>query len=85
MSATVISKEVEAHEPYLLDILVISKVIQKEVMGDVSGALVVKNPPCNAGDEGSIHGQGTKILSLCPATREALTPQLSPDAAKINK
>ena len=54
-------------------------------MGDVFGALVVKNPPCNAGDEGSIHGRGTKILSLCPATREACTPQLSPDAAKINK
>lgn len=43
MSATVISKEVEAHKPYLLDILVISKVIQKEVMRDVAGAQVVKN------------------------------------------
>ena len=91
MPATVISKVVEVHKPCLLDILVVSKVMQKEVMGDFSGALVVKNPPCKAGDEGSIQGQGTKIphaegqLSLCPATREARMPQLRPDAAKISK
>ena len=37
---------------------------------------MVKNPPSNVGDAGSIRGQGTKIphaagqLSLCPATRQ---------------
>ena len=32
-------------------------------MGEVDfpGGPVVKNPPSNAGDAGSIHGQGTKI------------------------
>ena len=41
---------------------------------DFPGGPVVKNPPCNAGDEGSIPGQGTKIpyasgqLSLHDAT-----------------
>ena len=29
---------------------------------DFPGGPVVKNPPCNAGDMGSIPGQGTKIL-----------------------
>ena len=44
------------------------------------GGSVVKNLPCNAGDAGSIPGQGTKIphameqLSICAAIR--------PDAAK---
>ena len=39
---------------------------------------VVKNPPCNAGDAGSIPGQGTKIphaielLSLHTTTRESV-------------
>ena len=28
---------------------------------DFPGGPVVKNPPCNAGDEGSIPGRGTKI------------------------
>ena len=38
---------------------------------------MVKNPPCNAGDTGSIPGQGIKIpnateqLSLCTITRES--------------
>ena len=37
----------------------------------------MKNPPCNAGDTGSVPGQGTKIpyaagqLSLCTATVES--------------
>ena len=41
-------------------------------MGDFSGGPMVKNLPCNAGDVGSIPGQGTKIpqaaeqLSLAP-------------------
>ena len=42
---------------------------------------VVKNPPVNAGDMGSIPGQGTKIphvegpLSLCTTTTEAHVPR----------
>ena len=45
------------------------------------GGPMVKNPPSNAGDTGSIPGQGTKIplavgqLSLCAAAREPM-PQL---------
>ena len=45
-------------------------------MRDFSGGPVVKNPPSNAGDVGSIPGRGTKIphaagqLSLCAATTE---------------
>ena len=45
------------------------------------GGPVVKNPPINAGDEGSIPGQGTKMshasgqLSPCTATTEP-EPQL---------
>ena len=44
-------------------------------MQDLPGSPVVKNPPSNAGDTGSIPGQGTKIphsigrLTPCPATR----------------
>ena len=43
---------------------------------DSPGGPVVKNPPCNAGDVGSILGQGTKNphaagqLSPCATTRE---------------
>ena len=43
---------------------------------DFPGGPVVKNPPCNAGDVGSIPGQGTKIphtaeqLSLSATARE---------------
>ena len=42
--------------------------------GDFLGGPVVKNPPCNAGDMGSIPGYGTKIpyamdqLSFCTKT-----------------
>ena len=39
-------------------------------MGDFPGGPVVKNPPYNAGDVGSIPGQGTKI--------PCATGQLSP-------
>ena len=45
-------------------------------LGDFPGSLVVKNPPCNAGDVGSISAWGTKIphamgqLSRCVATTE---------------
>ena len=41
--------------------------------GEFPGGPVVKNPPCNAGDTGSILGWGTKILHA--------TEQLSPRAA----
>ena len=34
----------------------------KERSRDFPGGPVVKSPPCNAGDTGSILGQGTKIL-----------------------
>ena len=40
-------------------------------MKDFPGGPVVKNPPCNAGDAGSIPGQGTKI----PYAAEQLSPQ----------
>ena len=67
-------------------------------MGDLPGGLVVKNLPCNAGDVGSIPGQGTKIppaaeqLSPCPRITEpmhhnlrvrAQQSKISPDATKV--
>ena len=39
-------------------------------MGDFSGGPMVKILPCNAGDVGSIPGQGTKI----PQAAEQLSP-----------
>ena len=48
----------------------------KSVSGDFLGGPMVKNLPCNAGDESSIPGQGTKIphamkqASLHAATTE---------------
>ena len=36
--------------------------IFKNHLRDFPGGPVVKNPPCNAGEVGSIPGQGTKIL-----------------------
>ena len=49
---------------------------QKPGLRDFPGGPVVKNPPCNAGDVGSIPGLGTKTLQsverLClTATTEA--------------
>ena len=47
---------------------------------DFPGGPVVKNPPSNAGDAGSIPGRGAKIphatgqLSLCTATTEHVHP-----------
>jgi len=38
---------------------------------DFPGGPVVKNLPCNAGDMGSILGQGTKIPMYCRATNLA--------------
>ena len=65
---------------------------------DFPGDLVVKNPPCNAEDAGSIPGWGTKIphaegqLSPGVTTREKFTScnkdpllQPKPDAAKKKK
>ena len=37
---------------------------------DFPGGSMVKNPPCNAGDVGSIPGQGTKV----PHARGRLSP-----------
>ena len=42
---------------------------QERLPGDFPGGPVVKNPSCNAGEAGSIPGQGTKILQAT-ATRE---------------
>ena len=64
----------------------------KEHSGDFPGGPVVKNPPSNEGDVGSIPGWGTKIphtaeqLSLCALEpvpqRRSCVLQLRPDAAK---
>ena len=37
--------------------------------GDFPGGPVVKNPPCNAGDVGSILGQGNKISNASEQLR----------------
>ena len=51
----------------------------KTDLGNFPGALVVKNPPCNARDKGLIPGQGTKIPHamelLNPSGSGALEPQ----------
>ena len=63
------------------------KNIKKRMYWDFPGGPVVRNPPCNAGDTGSIPGRGTKIphaarqLSSRTSTREptqsgACAPQL---------
>ena len=39
---------------------------------DVPGGLVVKNPPSNAGDAGSIPGRGAKILRYCCSVAKTL-------------
>ena len=44
-------------------------------VGDFPGGPVVKNPSCNAGDMGSVPGQGTNIpyvISPCTATAETV-------------
>ena len=43
----------------------------KTLLRDFPGGPVVKNPPCNAGDMGSIPSQGTEI----PHTTEQLSPR----------
>ena len=58
--------------------------IKKHLQKDVPGGPVVKNPPCNAGDVGSIPGLGTEIpqalgqLSSHTATTEAAIQLESP-------
>ena len=42
-------------------------------MGDFPGGAVVKNPPANAGDTGSIPGPGRPHM---PRSNKALAPQL---------
>ena len=44
-----------------MNILILDKTDFKTKTGDFPGGPVVKNPPSNAGDTGSIPGQGTKI------------------------
>ena len=39
----------------------VSKQTIKNASGDLPGGPVIKNPPSNAGDTGSIPGRGTKI------------------------
>ena len=39
---------------------------------DIPGGLVVKNPPSNAGDAGSIPGRGAKILRYCCSVAKTL-------------
>ena len=52
-------------------------VFKTELVGDFPGGPMIKNPPCNAGDVGSIPGWGTKMphaaekLSLRATTRES--------------
>ena len=48
---------------------VVTSESQEPVDRDFPGGPVVKNPPCNAGDAGSIPGQGTK-------TPQALQPKI---------
>ena len=54
----------------------LEKLFNKTDSRDFPGGPVVKNPPCNAGDAGSITGQGIKVphatgnQSLCTTTRE---------------
>lgn len=62
--------------------------MQSEVLGsDFLGGPVVKEPPSNAGDRGSILGLATRItrvsgLVSSSATTTKPAPQLRPDEAK---
>ena len=58
-------------------VTIVNNIVYLEVVKrDFPGGPVVKNPPHNGGDAGSIPGQGTKIphavgqLSPCAATTE---------------
>ena len=52
-------------------------------MKDFPGGTVVKNPPSNAGDVGSIPGWGTKLPLA--TVRETHVPQQRPSAAREEK
>ena len=62
--------------------------MQSEVLGsDFLGSPVVKEPPSNAGDRGSIPGLATRITHVSgrlssSATTTKPAPQLRPDEAK---
>ena len=49
---------------------------RREMLKNFSGNPVVKNPPANAGDTGSIPGPGTKIptqgVTKCTTTTESM-------------
>ena len=68
--------------------MAVTALLNKNVMRDFPGGPVVKNPPCNAGDAGSIPGQRTEIpeaerqLSLWAAATVPPGPQLTPSAAR---
>ena len=54
------------------------KLGKKLKVGDFPGGPVVKNP-CNAGDMGSVPGQGTnipRVVSSCTATTEAVCSRI---------
>ena len=75
----------------------IYQVIHSEVsLGDYTGGPVLKNPLCNAGDMGSIPGEGTKIphaterlspgtATTKPECSKAYTPQLESSRAGAPK
>ena len=64
--------------------------VEISLNGDFPDGLLVKNPPSNAGDMGSIPGWGTKIphamgqRGLHTPTREAPAPPKRPSVANNN-
>ena len=60
----------------------IYQVTHSEVrLGDYTCGPVLKNPPCNAGDVGSIPGKGTKF----PHVAEQLSPGAATTKPKCSK
>ena len=80
-STTLIIREIKTIMRYHLTTIrmAIIKQTRNNNCSDFPGGPVVKIPPFNAGDEGSIPGQGTNIphamgqLSPCAATTEPCT------------
>ena len=68
-----------------------ARITFKNLIMDFPGGPVVKSPPSNAGDVGSIPSQGTKILHVegqlnpCATTGDGQMLQWRPDAANIKK
>ena len=64
---------------------------QERIFGDFPDSPVVKNPPSNSGDTGSIRGQGIKVLHAkgqlnpCTATRRAPCLEEDPAQPKLSK